>query len=149
MSAGTVSNVPCLRLSEHLEDFNLAGGRVEVLRVVSAVSEGERVDLDPEGDALLSAVLPGSELRANAVHLQTAGRHDEVKTCLMWKFSSTLSRWLKERCMYVCVSLCGLNECQRMSECYLHKHRSSFVQVPQKLCSIQLGGVSLWLHNAH
>lgn len=79
---------------------------MEVLRVVSAVSEGKRVELDPEGDALLSAVLPGSELCANAVHLQTAGRRDEVKPCLMWKFSSTLSRWLEERgCMCVCVSL--------------------------------------------
>ena len=55
----------------YLKDFDLAGGRVEVLCVLSTVSLGERVELDPEGDALLSAVLPGSELCADAVHLQT------------------------------------------------------------------------------
>lgn len=58
----------------YLKDFDLAGGRVEVLCVISTVSLGERVDLDPEGDTFLSAVFPGSELRADAVHLQTEGR---------------------------------------------------------------------------
>lgn len=54
----------------HLKDFDLAGGRVEVLRVLSSVSQGEGVNLDPEGNALLSTVLPGSELSADAVHLE-------------------------------------------------------------------------------
>lgn len=54
----------------YLKDFDLAGGRVEVLCVLSTVSLGERVKLDPEGNALLSTVLSGSELRADAVHLQ-------------------------------------------------------------------------------
>lgn len=62
--------------SVYLKDFNLAGGRVEVLCVLSTVSLGERVELDPEGDALLSTVLPGSELCADAVHLQTMGRQE-------------------------------------------------------------------------
>lgn len=56
--------------SVDLKDFDLAGGRVEVLRVLSSVSLGEGVNLDPEGDALLSTVLPGSELCADAVHLK-------------------------------------------------------------------------------
>lgn len=43
---------------------------MEVLRVLSSVSQGEGVDLDPEGDALLSPVLPGSELSADAMHLK-------------------------------------------------------------------------------
>lgn len=58
----------------HLKDFNLAGGRVEVLCVLSTVSQGERVKLDPEGDALLATVLPGGELCADTVHLQTRVR---------------------------------------------------------------------------
>lgn len=48
---------------------------MEVLCVLSTVSLGERVELDPEGDALLSTVFPGGELCADAVHLQTAGVH--------------------------------------------------------------------------
>lgn len=32
---------------------------------------------------------------------------------------------------------------------YLHKDRSSFLHVPQELCRVELGGMSLWLHNAH
>lgn len=77
----------------YLKDFDLAGGRVEVLCVLSTLSLGERVKLDPEGDALLSAVLPGGELCADAVHLQTAGRQREHECDqnmrLMWKFRST------------------------------------------------------------
>lgn len=59
-------------MSVYLEDFDLAGGRVEVFCVLATISLGERVDLDPEGDAFLSTVLPGSELCANTMHLQTA-----------------------------------------------------------------------------
>lgn len=55
----------------YLKDFDLAGGRVEVLRVLCSVPLDECVNLDPEGDTLLSTVLPGSELCADAVHLQT------------------------------------------------------------------------------
>ncbi|KAF3833838.1 hypothetical protein F7725_025042 [Dissostichus mawsoni] len=62
-------SVFCLR-SVYLKDFDLAGGRVEVLYVLSPLSLGERVKLDPEGDAFLSPVLSGSELCADAVHLQ-------------------------------------------------------------------------------
>lgn len=43
---------------------------MEVLRVLPSVSQGEGVNLDPEGNALLSPVLPGSELSADAVHLE-------------------------------------------------------------------------------
>lgn len=43
---------------------------MEVLRVLSSVSQGEGVNLDPEGNALLSTVLPGSELSTDAVHLE-------------------------------------------------------------------------------
>lgn len=56
---------------------------MEVLRVLSSVSQGEGVNLDPEGNALLSAVLPGSELSADAVHLeqfrQQAGKETPSK----------------------------------------------------------------------
>lgn len=58
---------------------------MEVLCVLSTLSLGERVNLDPEGDALLSAVLPGSELCADAVHLQMAGETRStsvVKICV-------------------------------------------------------------------
>lgn len=58
----------------YLKDFDLAGGRVQVLAVLAAVPLGEGVDLDPEGDALLAAVLPGGELGADAVHLRTGGK---------------------------------------------------------------------------
>lgn len=43
---------------------------MEVLCVLSSVSLDKGVNLDPERDALLSAVLPGSELCADAVHLK-------------------------------------------------------------------------------
>lgn len=83
---------------------------MKVLCVLSTVSLGKRVDLDPEGDALLSAVFPGSELCADAVHLQTAGIQDDKcyqNMCLMWKFSDALNRWHKrELIQNVCV--CGL-----------------------------------------
>lgn len=57
----------------YLKDFDLAGGRVQVIAVLAAVPLGEGVDLDPEGDALLATVLPGGELCADAVHLQAGG----------------------------------------------------------------------------
>lgn len=62
------SGSACRRL--YLEDFDLAAGRVDVLDVVAPLVGGERVHLDPEGYALLAAVLPGRELGANAVDLQ-------------------------------------------------------------------------------
>lgn len=66
----------------YLKDFDLAGGRVEVLCVLSTVSLGERVELDPEGNALLSTVLSGSELRADAVHLQADKSTSVINTCV-------------------------------------------------------------------
>lgn len=67
----TLHHPPLMHVKRvYLKDFDLAGGRVEVLRVLCSVSLGERVNLDPEGDALLSTVLPGSELCADAVHLK-------------------------------------------------------------------------------
>lgn len=67
-----------MRLSVYFEDFDLAGCRVEVFCVLSTVSLGERVQLDPEGDALLSTVLPGSKLCADAVHLRAARRREDT-----------------------------------------------------------------------
>lgn len=52
---------------------------MEVLCVLSTVSLGERVKLDPEGDALLSTVLPRSELCADTMHLQTAGDNTVIR----------------------------------------------------------------------
>lgn len=63
----------------YLEDFDLAGGRVQVLAVLAGVPLGKGVDLDPEGHALLAAVLPGGELGADAVHLRTGG--DDAAVC--------------------------------------------------------------------
>lgn len=70
------------RRSMYLKDFDLAGSRVEVLCVLSTVSQGERVDLDPEGDALLSTMLPGSELCADTVHLRTAEETRLIRICV-------------------------------------------------------------------
>lgn len=66
----------------YLKDFDLAGGRVEVLCVLCSVPLGERVNLDPEGDALFSTVLPGSELCADAVHLQTGRSTRMFNVCV-------------------------------------------------------------------
>lgn len=43
---------------------------MKVLSVLAAFSLGKCVDLDSKRDALLAPVLPGSELCADAVHLQ-------------------------------------------------------------------------------
>lgn len=103
---------PCLhpneRMGVYLKDFDLAGGRVEVFGVLSTLSLGERVELDPEGDALLSAVLPGGELCADAVHLQTEGRQEyecDQNMRLMWKLSGTPNIWHRRGLMHVCVWL--------------------------------------------
>lgn len=56
-----------------LEDFDLAAGGVDVLDVVAVLVGGERVHLDPEGHALLSTVLPGGELGADAIDLDEDG----------------------------------------------------------------------------
>lgn len=53
----------------------------------------------------------------------------------------------QKRAEDVCVCVVCISEDVCM--CYLHKNRSSFVHVPQELCRIKLGGVSLRLHNAH
>lgn len=83
-------------MSVYLKDFDLAGGRVEVLCVLSTFSLGERVKLDPEGDALLATMLPGSELCADAVYLQSAGRQEyecDQNMRLMWKSGGAPNRW--------------------------------------------------------
>lgn len=92
----------------YLKDFDLAGGRVEVLRVLSTVSQGKRVELDSEGDALLPAMFPGSELCTDAVHLQTAGETRE------YVFDVEIQRHARQmaqkgaQCACVCVCvLCG------------------------------------------
>lgn len=64
----------------HLEHFDLAGSRVEVFCVFTVLVLSERVDLDPEWDALLSSVLPHGEFRADAVNLQkTKHTHIDAK----------------------------------------------------------------------
>jgi hypothetical protein len=59
-----------VRLSSHLEDFDLTAGRMQVLCIVFAIILFESVDLDAERHALLSPVLPHSELCADAVNLK-------------------------------------------------------------------------------
>ncbi len=76
---------------------------MEVLCVLSTLSLGERVKLDPEGDALLSTMLPGSELCADAVHLQTAGRRERDQNMrLMWNSVAHPTDGTKES-LCVCV----------------------------------------------
>lgn len=53
----------------HLEDFDLAAGRVDLLHVLPVLIGGEGVHLDTEGHSFLAAVLPGGELGADAVDL--------------------------------------------------------------------------------
>lgn len=68
---------------------------MEVLRVLSGVSQGEGVNLDPEGDALLPAVLPGSELCADAVHLKMSAEAI-VSVHRQEQHTKNHSRWHKE-----------------------------------------------------
>lgn len=56
--------------SSHLKDFDLAGGGVEVLRVLLILVLFERVDLDAERHALFSSMFSHGEFCANAVYLQ-------------------------------------------------------------------------------
>lgn len=58
-------------VSPHLEDFDLAGGRVEVFCVLFTLVLFERVDLDAERHALFSAVLSHCEFCADAVYLNS------------------------------------------------------------------------------
>lgn len=57
----------------HLEDFDLAAGRMDVLHVFPVFVGGEGVHLDTEGHSFLPAVLPGGELGADAVDLGRRG----------------------------------------------------------------------------
>lgn len=57
---------------------------MEVFCVLSSVSLEEGVNLDPEGHALLSAVLPGSELCADAVHLKVSAEATGVSETTVW-----------------------------------------------------------------
>ena len=59
----------------HLEDLDLAGGRVLVLSVLHAVVLLERVDLDSERHPFLSSVLSHGELCADAVNLNSRRAH--------------------------------------------------------------------------
>ena len=69
------------KTSSHLEDLDLAASGVQVLQELPLLVGGERVHLDAEGNALLSAVLPGRELGADTVHLRRrTGRETETKT---------------------------------------------------------------------
>lgn len=128
----------------HLKDFDLAGGRVDVLCVLSIFSQGKCVNLDPEGDALLPAMFPGSELCADAVHLQTEIHSFAKNDFCTWCRNSEvhLPECTREETMRVW-------ERRRVCACYLHKNRSPFVHVPQELCGVELRGMRLWFHNAH
>lgn len=54
----------------NLEHFDLAGGRVQVLCVLSTLVLFKRVDLDAEGNAFLPSVLTHGEFCADAVNLK-------------------------------------------------------------------------------
>ena len=52
---------------------------MEVFSGLSVVSLSEGVDLDPEGNSLLSSMLPGGELCTDAVNLHTHTRKVRLK----------------------------------------------------------------------
>ena len=54
----------------HLEDFDLTGGRVEVLCVLFTLICFKCVDLDAERHTLLSSMLAHGEFCADAVYLK-------------------------------------------------------------------------------
>lgn len=56
--------------SPHLEDFDLAGGRVEVFCVLFILVLFKRVDLDAKGNALFSSMLAHGEFCADAMYLK-------------------------------------------------------------------------------
>jgi len=66
---GFLSLLPFFHHSSYLEDFDLAGGRVEMLCVLSILILFKRVYLDAERDAFLSPVLAHGELCAYAMNL--------------------------------------------------------------------------------
>lgn len=94
---------------------------MEVLRVLSAVSLGERVDLDPEGDALLPAVLPGSELCADAVHLQTGAQ--AFYESAAFKVAPPTGGTKRRLCVSVCV--CVRVTCTNTEVLFFMSHRNS------------------------
>ena len=59
--------------TSHLEDFDLAGGRVEVFCVLFILVLFKRVDLDAERHTLLSSMLAHGEFCADAVYLKRKG----------------------------------------------------------------------------
>lgn len=59
-----------VRLSSHLEDFDLTAGRMLVLCILFAIILFESVDLNAKRHALFSPMLPHGELSADAVNLK-------------------------------------------------------------------------------
>lgn len=55
----------------YLEHFDLAAGRVHMLQVFSMLVLYESIDLNPEGNSLLSTMFPECKLRANTVYLES------------------------------------------------------------------------------
>ena len=53
----------------HLKNFDLAGGRVDVLSVLDALVLLESVDLDTKRHAFFSSMLAHGEFSADAVNL--------------------------------------------------------------------------------
>lgn len=62
--------------SPHLEDFDLAGGRVEVFCVLFTLILFKRVDLDAERHTLFSSMLSHGEFCADAVYLKIENEKD-------------------------------------------------------------------------
>ena len=56
-------------VSSHLKNFDLAGGRVDVLSVLDALVLLESVDLDTKRHAFFSSMLAHGEFSADAVNL--------------------------------------------------------------------------------
>lgn len=109
---------------------------MEVFRVLSSVSLGEGVDLDPEGDALLSAVLPGRELCADAVHLEMFGRGGRSFTdggLGRAEKCKASARVVKCDCFHAASgaarstekSLCGIPTCTKTDVLFFMSHRNS------------------------
>lgn len=94
---------------------------MEVLCVLSTVSQGKRVKLDPEGDALLAAVLPGGELCADAVHLQTGARvHQNALHTFEVENHGCAQQMAQKR-----AAVCGWVTCTKTEVLLFMSHRNS------------------------
>lgn len=94
-----------------------------MLQVLPVVVGGEGVHLDPKGDPLLPAMLPGGELGADAVHLRRRVKSENTTT------APTFSE---------------VEPCQ-----YLDEGRGVLLRIPEELDGVEVQRVCVRLQNPH